>query len=73
LVIYFIAQYKREQEQENRDNYNSTMLYMIAQPTRKDPASLPMYQPLYCDVRAQTAQREEMSGDDILMALINNN
>jgi len=34
-------------EQFKRDDYNSKMLYLIAQPTRKDPNSVPTFNDLY--------------------------
>jgi len=47
------------------------MLYMIAQPTRKYPEDLPRYTPLY-DGKITRKPRKEMSGDEILQALIGN-
>jgi len=66
-----LAEFKQEMELENRANYDSMMLYMIAQPTRKNPEKLPVYTPLYEGGRARE-QRKEMTGEEILMGLIGN-
>jgi len=36
-----------EIEQLRRDDYNSQMLHMIAQPTRKDPDNFPTFNDIY--------------------------
>jgi len=71
LLLYVLAEFKREQELENRANYDSMMLYMIAQPTRKNPERLPVYKPLYEDGGVREAKKG-MSGEEILMGLIGN-
>jgi len=66
-----MAQFKDEQERLNRANYNSAMLHMMAQPTRKSPEDLPRYKPLFSENRVEKP-RKEMTGDEILQALIGN-
>ena len=46
-----------EVEQLKRDDYNTSMLYMIAQPTRKDPNNFPTFNDLY--------REDEWRGDDM--------
>jgi hypothetical protein len=63
-----MAKYKHELEQENRDNYNSLMLLMIAQPTRKNPDALPRYKKLF---EHQQSAVKEKTGEELLLELIN--
>jgi hypothetical protein len=63
-----MAKYKHELERENRDNYNSLMLLMIAQPTRKNPEALPRYKKLFERARPEA---KEKTGEELLLELIN--
>ena len=42
-VFYVKSRHFIEGEQSARDKYNSSMLWMIAQPTRKEPEKLPSF------------------------------
>jgi len=44
---------------------------MIAQPTRRYPDSLPMYKPLFADIREHENQGK-MTGEEILAGIIAN-
>ena len=49
LTTFVISRFKREREELNRENYNSAMHFMVAQPTRKKPKDLKPYKPLFED------------------------
>lgn len=69
--MYIYAEFKYEMEEFNRANYNSTMLCMIAQPTRKNPETLPMYKSLY-EAEKGKANQGKMTGEEILAGLMGN-
>ncbi|MCL2565963.1 MAG: hypothetical protein FWE24_09185 [Defluviitaleaceae bacterium] len=70
MLLYVYAEFKREVEYEHRANYNSMMLYYMAQPTRKNPESLQTYKPIHTYSKQQFGK--EMSGEEILQSLIRN-
>ena|GEM_PF-5865355 len=60
-ILYIRERYNREQELEHRRNYNTTMLYYIAQPTRARPDALPFFKPL-CAVKPD----DNRTGDELV-------
>ncbi|MCL2856205.1 MAG: hypothetical protein FWE19_00575 [Oscillospiraceae bacterium] len=68
MPLYLIEKFKQERETEHRDNYNSAMLYMIAQPTRKNPKSVPMYKPLFADPAIKEKKKE--TAEDLLRSFL---
>ncbi|MCL2565969.1 MAG: hypothetical protein FWE24_09215 [Defluviitaleaceae bacterium] len=72
LLAYINTCFKDELEAKHIANYNTLMLYYIAQPTRKNPDSLSIYKPLFESNRAGRSTKKEMSGEEILAGLIKN-
>lgn len=68
-LVYVLEKYKEERELENRKNYDSMMLYFIAQPTRARPDLLPVYRGLFDDETKEPQKPD--TGADIMSDIIN--
>ena len=55
-MFYVESRAELDTEKQNRDDYNSLMLWMIAQPTRKDPENLPRYESAFCTQKVQSTK-----------------
>ena len=69
MVVYMVNRFERECEELKRKNYDSLMLLMIAQPTRKEPDKLKPYEPLlpHYGMKQPKEQKAE-TGEEMLKA-----
>jgi len=74
LVFYMQSKHeyelRRDMEREHRADYDTTMLYFIAQPTRKYPGNLPQYKPLFAENDDSDNREREKTGEEILLELV---